>query len=117
VKTSITFYVPLSLKLRIDHAAALDERSTSQYIVRILEKCVPPAPASIDTQIDLEDAIKAAELRIRGSEEDALEAQGHGPHADPREIAERMRPHVEQARRAAKAAAKPKSKRKPARAK
>jgi hypothetical protein len=57
-KTSLTFYVPLSLKLRIDMAAALDERSTSQYLVRLLEKIVPqskpPAQIDIDEQIALD---------------------------------------------------------------
>ena len=36
--TTVTFYVPLDLKLRIDEAAAADRRSRSQYLVMLLEK-------------------------------------------------------------------------------
>jgi hypothetical protein len=59
-KTSLTFYVPLSLKLRIDAAAQADERSTSQYLVRLLDKIVPngtPAQMDIETAIETADAL------------------------------------------------------------
>jgi hypothetical protein len=54
-KTSLTFYVPLSLKLRIDHAADADQRSTSQYLVMLLEKIVPQSTKP--AQIDIEEQI------------------------------------------------------------
>jgi hypothetical protein len=38
---ALSCWVPLSIKLRLEHAARLDERSTSQYLVRILERSLP----------------------------------------------------------------------------
>jgi hypothetical protein len=38
---TLTFLVPLSLRLRIDQAAAAARRSRSQYLVLLLEKSTP----------------------------------------------------------------------------
>jgi hypothetical protein len=55
---SITFYCPIELKYRIDKAASADERSASKYLVRLMEKVVPPLTAH--AQIDLEEVIESA---------------------------------------------------------
>jgi hypothetical protein len=62
--TSMTLYVPISLKIRVEAAAGSDERSVSQYVCRILEKLVPPLnpTAASSLQIDLEDAIAERKL-------------------------------------------------------
>jgi hypothetical protein len=54
--TSITMYIPVGLKMRIEKAAQLDERSVSQYMTRILERLVPPIDQPA-LQVDLEELI------------------------------------------------------------
>jgi hypothetical protein len=58
--TSITMYIPVGLKLRIEKAAQADERSVSQYMTRILERLVPPIDQPA-LQVDLEDLLEAKE--------------------------------------------------------
>jgi hypothetical protein len=62
--TSITMYLPIALKLRIEAGAKSDERSVSQYMSRILDKIVPPLSGP-SPQLDIETLIAEKNLPPR----------------------------------------------------
>lgn len=63
--TSITMYIPIALKLRIETAAQADERSVSQFLVRLLDKIVPPTAPAV--QRDIEEMIAEAHVEPRAA--------------------------------------------------
>jgi RNase H-fold protein (predicted Holliday junction resolvase) len=65
--TSITMYIPVGLKLRIEKAAQDDQRSVSQYMTRILERLVPPIDQQA-LQVDIESLISEQNLSTEKAE-------------------------------------------------